>query len=307
MRRIKRNVKRYVSPAQKAYLKTQISKITKLPICVFLRKVYFKHKKNIIDRLFSYNSLQLEDKLRSMGIVEGDTVFMHSSFGVHNGFKDGPQKIIDCILSVIGSSGNLLMVSMGYHGIPARVYLRAGEKFDVLKTVSHVGIITEIFRRKKGVVRSLSPTNPVLAFGPDAYWLVADHHRVMYPCGNGSPFAKVLKLNAKALFFDTPFSSMTFYHYLEDHFKESLSVQLYDETPIESTVIDAGRNELKIKVYLFNEAAVRRRNIHKLEKTLRKNGLIKTSKIGNTALRLVSLNDVVDHVQKMVEAGKRLY
>jgi aminoglycoside 3-N-acetyltransferase len=307
IRRIKRKLKSYVSPAQKAYLKAQLSKIAKLPFYVSLRKFYFKYKKNIVDKLFSYNSLQLENKLRSMGIVEGDTVLMHSSFDAYNGFKDGPQKTIDCILSVIGSSGNLLMVSMGYHGITARTYLSAGEKFDVLKTISHMGIITEIFRRKKGVVRSLSPTNPVLAFGPNAEWLVADHHRVMYPCGKGSPFDKILKLNAKALFFDTSFYSMTFYHYLEDRFKESLSVQLYDETPIESTVVDAARNELKIKVYVFSEAAARRRNMSKLEKVLRRNGLIKTSKIGNTTLRLVNLSDVVDCVQKMVEAGKRLY
>jgi aminoglycoside 3-N-acetyltransferase len=307
IRRLKRQLRRHISPAQKAYLKAQLSQITKLPACLFLTKFYFKHKRNIINKFFSYDSLQLENQLRRIGLVEGDTVFTHSSFAAYNGFKDGPQKVIDCILNVIGNSGNLLMVSMGYHGISSYEYLRSGEKFDVLKTMSQMGIITEIFRRKKGVVRSLSPTNPVLAFGPDAAWLVADHHRIMYPCGKGSPFDKILKLNAKALFFDTPIYSMTFYHYLEDRFKESLSVQLYREFPVESIVVDAEGNELKVKTYIFNDAAVQRRSIRNLEKVLRKNNVIRFNRIGNTTLRLVNLSDVVDCVQKMVEAGQRLY
>jgi aminoglycoside 3-N-acetyltransferase len=307
MRRIKRQLKRYLSPAHKAYIKAHVAKLTKLPAYVALRKVYFTQKKGIIEKFYSYNAQQLASQLRSMGLATGDTVLLHSAFNPYNGFTDGPQKVIECLLQVIGSSGNLLMVSMGYHGMTTQAYLRSGEKFDVLKTMSSMGIISELFRRQKGVLRSLNPAHPVLACGPDATWLVADHHTLLYSCGPGSPFEKALQLHAKALFFDTSFSSMTFYHYVEDRFQQSLSVPLYHEPPIESTIVDPSRNEVKIKVYVFSEASIQRRSIRKLGKALRKQGALTIRKIGNTTLQLVNLSDVVDYVQKMVEAGKRLY
>ena len=311
MRLIKRQLKRYLSPAQKTYVKTQVIKsaklITKLPAYVALRKMYFTQKKGIIEKFYSYNAQQLTSQLRSMGLATGDTVLLHSAFNPYNGFTDGPQKIIECLLQVIGSTGNLLMVSMGYHGMTTHEYLRSGEKFDVRKTISSMGIISEIFRRQPGVLRSLNPAHPMLACGSDAAWLVADHHTLLYSCGPGSPFDKALQLHAKALFFDTSLSSMTFYHYIEDRFQKSLSVPLYHEPPIESTIVDASRNELQIKVYVFSEASIRRRSIRKLGKALRRQGVLTIRKIGNTTLQLVSLHDVVDCVQQKVEAGERLY
>ena len=135
------------------------------------------------------------------------------------GSRGGPQQIIDCILNVIGDAGNLLMVSMPYTGTTDD-YLKAVKIFDVIKTESSMGIITEIFRRNKDVVRSLNPAHPILAFGPDAKWIVSDHDKTMYSCGKDSPFEKLLELDAKALFFDVPFRTMTFFHYLEDKSKD---------------------------------------------------------------------------------------
>jgi aminoglycoside 3-N-acetyltransferase len=86
--------------------------------------------------------------------------------------------------------------------------------FDVKNTMSAMGVITEIFRANPGVLRSLNPAHPVLAFGPDAPWLIADHDKTLYSCGPGSPFEKMLQLNAKALFFDVPLQRMTFFYYL---------------------------------------------------------------------------------------------
>src|SRR5438094_10151405 len=77
-----------------------------------------------------------------------------------------------------------------------------------------MGLITEAFRRRSGVLRSLNPVHPVLALGPEAAKLVADHERQLHSCGKGSPFAKLYDLKAKILFLDAPFSpapSFTFW------------------------------------------------------------------------------------------------
>jgi aminoglycoside 3-N-acetyltransferase len=136
-----------------------------------------------------------------------------------------------------------------------------------------MGIITEIFRRKKDVVRSLNPAHPILALGPDAKWIVSDHDKTMYSCGKGSPFEKMLELNTKAFFFDVPFRTTTFFHYLEDKFKYCSPVQLYDDKPLESTVMDSKGNEITVRTYVFSKEARENRNVHILERELKKRKL----------------------------------
>ena len=54
---------------------------------------------------------------------------------------------------------------------------------------------------------------------------------------------------------------MTFFHYLEDLFQDTLPVKLYEETPVESIVIDTSGNKKVVKTYVFSSAARRYRNV----------------------------------------------
>ena len=49
-------------------------------------------------------------------------------------------------------------------------------RFDVQKTPSKVGILTEVFRQTQGVERSKHPTHPVAAWGLHANEIVSTHH-----------------------------------------------------------------------------------------------------------------------------------
>jgi aminoglycoside N3'-acetyltransferase/malonyl CoA-acyl carrier protein transacylase len=288
------------------YLKEQYLKVKKQPSYLYLKREYLKARRSITKRFFSYQPSQLEEKLREIGLTDADTVYMHSAFKAFNGFSGGPQSIIDCILNVIGDSGNLLMVSMPYAGFTVD-YLKAGKTFNITNTESSMGIITEIFRRKKGVLRSLNPAHPVLAFGPDAEWIISDHEKTMYSCGKGSPFEKILELNAKAIFFDVPFGKMTFFHFLEDKFKDCSPIKLYDDEPLECTVIDSNGDEMGVKTYVCSTEARVNRSVRILERELKNGKLMKTDRIGNTKLILVNLNDVVGSAQELVNAGVHFY
>ena len=232
-----------------------------------LRGLYIRQGKNITQRLFSYTPMQLENTLKAMGITAGDTVLMHSAFRVFNGFAGTPDQVIACVLNVIGESGNLVMVSMPYGGSTA-AYLQAGVPFDVQQTRSAMGVITEIFRQTPGVVRSLNPAHPILAWGPAAPWLIADHEHTRYSCGKGSPFEKLVHVQAKALLFDVSLRSMTFFHYLEDLFQDTLPVKLYEEMPVESMVIDTSGNTKVVQTYVFSSASRRYRNSRNLRQAL---------------------------------------
>jgi aminoglycoside 3-N-acetyltransferase len=168
-----------------------------------------------------------------------------------------------------------------------------------------MGLITEIFRRKHEVVRSVNPAHPVLAFGPAAQWIIADHEKTLYSCGRGSPFEKLVQVQAKVLFFDT--RRMTFFHYLEDLFQDTLPVKLYEDNPLESTVIEASGNTRTVKTYVFSGEARRYRNRRNLHQALNEENVIKAAKIGNTQLTLLRLQQVVECAQKMVRAGIPLW
>jgi amino acid adenylation domain-containing protein len=288
------------------FLKRQYLKVKRHLGYRYLKKQHFKAKSSFTKRFLSYQPDQLKEKLRRIGLAEADTVLMHSAFNAFNGFSAGPKQIIDCILNVIGNAGNLVMVSMPYTGATVE-YLKANQRFDVVKTESSMGIITEIFRRRKDVLRSLSPAHPVLACGPDAQWIVSDHEKTPYSCGKGSPFGKIVKLDAKAFFFDVPFRTTTFFHYLEDRFKDSSPVALYDDEPVESTVIDPKGKEIHVKTYVFSKPARERRNVYGLECEVKKKKLTTSEKLGNTRLTLVNLKDVVSCAQKMVNSGQHFY
>jgi aminoglycoside 3-N-acetyltransferase len=295
---------------QEIFLQEVYSKLKKLPLYIYFRKYSFKIQKKIIKTFFSYTPLQLENKLREVGIKNGDTIFMHSSFNVLNGFDKGPQQLVSCLLNVIGSSGNLLMMSTAYRG-SSYEYLKEGKSFDVKNTPSGMGVVTEIFRRQKNVLRSLNPVHPILAYGPKAEWIIANHNKTVFSCGKGSPFEKILGLNSKAFFFDVPFRVMTFYHYVEDLFKDKLTFHLYHKEPLEGIVYDEEGKEIRVKAYVFGKEARDNRSfrVHLnrlLEKELIRRNLIKTSKIGNTKLMLVDLREVIDCAQGMAKSGRLL-
>jgi aminoglycoside 3-N-acetyltransferase len=305
---VKHSVAKFLPSKQKIFLKQFYFKIRTVPSYIYLRKHFFKVQRKIIQKFFSYGPLQLKRKLREMGVERDDTIFVHSSFNVLNGFNGGPDHLIDCFLNVVGSSGNLLMVSMPYKG-PSYEYLKKGSPFDIRNSVSYTGIVTEIFRRRKNVLRSLNPVHPVLAYGPSAAWIVADHDKTMFSCGKGSPFEKILELNTKVFLFDVPFLSMTFYHYVEDLLKDRLTFQLYDDELFESIVYDENGKEIKVRSYVFGKEA---RDNHKfrmrlnraLKKELMRNNFMKINKIGNTKLMLIDLREVVRCAQEMANSGR---
>lgn len=265
---------------------------------------YFKLNKKISDVFFSYDKNDLVVAFRKLGIVPGDTLLVHSSFKNNNGFKGNVQGVINCLLQAIGPKGNLLMVSIPY-GCSSYEYLMKQPLFDVNKTPSKMGLISETFRRKKGVLRSLHPTHPILAYGEKAAWLVEGHENSVYPCGKETPFDKLRLLNGKILFFDVPFRTFTFIHYIEDLIKDELPFRLYTADPIPARIVDNVGNFLILHTYVFDKIAYSTRKPEILEEELLKGQYLKKLKLGRTKLMAVNAEDAVQCTYQMLK--KQVY
>jgi aminoglycoside 3-N-acetyltransferase len=261
-------------------------------------------RNRIVTALFGYDGDKLKAGLRRIGIAPSDTLLVHANFKPDSGFQGAPLDLANALVELVGTKGNLLMVSLPFRGA-AYDYLALGKPFNARKTMSMMGLVTEMFRRREGTVRSLHPTHPVLAYGKDAAWLVAGHERCRYPCGAGSPFEKIHQLHGKLLFFDVPFSAITFFHYVEDLLKKRLPFPIYSDRLFSVPAVDANAASHVIQTYAFNKEVPRA--AEKLEAEMRRQGLIQHGRVGNSRFQLVKTADVVVCFTAMVEAGNLPY
>ena len=261
-------------------------------------------KKRFADAVLGYDGAKLRARLKSAGISESETLLVHSNFKPDSGFRGTPLDLANALVELVGNKGNLLMVSLPFRGA-AYDYLALGKPFNVRKTMSMMGLVTEMFRRREGTLRSLHPTHPVLAYGKDAAWLVADHERCLYPCGPGSPFEKLRQLRGKLLFFDVSFQSITFFHHVEDLLKERIPFPIYSDRLFSVPAVDANGGHHVIQTYAFNKEA--RRASDKLEAEMRRQGLIREGRVGNSRFQVATTADVVACFTAMVEAGNLPY
>jgi aminoglycoside 3-N-acetyltransferase len=281
-------VAKYLSGRQKRALKARINQA----------------KQRIVTALRSYDAPRLITQLRRMGISESDTVLVHSNFEPLSGFKGTPKDVVNALADFLGSRGNLLMVSIPFRG-SAYDYLAQNKVYDARKTMSMMGLITEMFRRRPGTLRSLHPTHPVLAAGKDAEWLVAGHESCRYPCGPGTPFEKFRTLNGKILFFDVGFGAITFFHHVEHLLMGDLPFPVYDERVFEAAVLDASGTRRTVTTQAYSKQFPR--SAEKLEQEMIKSGKIQKGRVGNSSLLLVTAEDVVACQTAMVKAGRYPY
>jgi aminoglycoside 3-N-acetyltransferase len=258
-------------------------------------------------RIFrSYDARQLLAALRSLGIREGDAVMLHSSFKATHGFRGTVEQLTDVFVEAVGPQGHLLMVSLPYR-TSSFDYLKTYRTFDVRRTPSMMGLVSEMFRRRGDVVRSAHPTHPVLVRGPRASWFIDDHPRCRYPCGPDSPFDRLSAADGKAIFFNVPVATYTFFHYLEHLVGGRLPFPIYTPTAFHVPVIDRWGRTLDIETHVFTEEAIRRRRFEVLEAALRARGLIRGCKIGATRIEMLPVRESVRCVLEMADAGQFFY
>jgi len=231
---------------------------------------------------------------------------LHSAFGSQYGFRGTVDDLTNVFLDAIGPEGNLLMVSLPYRSSSLQ-YLTNLKRFDVRKTPSMMGLVSEMFRRRPNVLRSLHPTHPILAHGPKAQWFLAGHESCLYPCGPGTPFEKLAAMDGKVVFFNVPLDTLTFFHYLEHLVSPDLPFALYTEHPFEVPVIDQMGEWRTVTTFVFSPEAIRRRRFHVLQDELSRRKLIRARRVGNSRVLAVRVGDVVECVEDMRRRGIYFY
>src|SRR5215467_221797 len=259
-----------------------------------------------VRRWRAFGADELAGALRQLGIRPGDTLLVHSSFDRFAGFSGKPSDVVRVLQEAVGTQGTLLMPTMPFTGT-AVDYVSRGSIFDVRRTPSQMGLLTELFRRCPEVIRSVHPTHPVAAWGARAAEMVVDHHRARTPCGAGSPFARLLEADGRILLLGTDIESATFFHHVEEVLeplmpvspftKDDFILQSYDET---GTMVTS-------KTRLFDPALSRRRNLLKLAPVIKNHGSWAEARLGELDMILLEARDILAAAKRLAAQGVYCY
>jgi aminoglycoside 3-N-acetyltransferase len=244
----------------------------------------------------------LVNMLHRLGVSRSDTLLVHSSLNEFSAFLGKPLDIISALQEAVGPTGTLLLPTLPFTG-SAVEYVRTAKPFDVRRTPSQMGMLTELFRRMPGVSRSLHPTHPVAAWGANASGMIANHHLASTPCGKETPYGRLLDHNGKILFLGTDISVMTFFHAVEEIIETQMPFSPFSKEVFALESRDALGNTLSTRTRLFEPRYSRRRNIHKLVPELKRRKAWREMQLGGMKALLLRAQDVLEASLVLAKQG----
>ncbi len=162
-----------------------------------------------------------------------DVLMIHSSFNDMIPMYTGqPGKLLSLIISFCEQKNITLAMPTFFLGssYQAKEHYKSGiNVFDVRKTVSEMGMFSEMFRRTAKVKRSIHPTHSICSLGPLADKLTCNHHNAETTFGEGTPFEEMLKCRTMILGIGARKFALTQIHSTEDIMKSEFPLSLYSE------------------------------------------------------------------------------
>lgn len=195
--------------------------------------------------------------VNKLNLKSGDSVFIHSSVDQLNINFDA-TKILNLLLEVVGEDGTLLFPSWHFLN-RAEVFFQGNPPdFNVKRTRSKLGFLSEWARLDKRSKRSLHPTNSVVAIGKDADYYLSTHHKGIYPCGVESPFYKLIEKKAKIIGLGVDVNNLTFLHCLEDVEPSLFPFKTRTEKLFDIQVINQFGEKEIVQTFLAHENIINR-------------------------------------------------
>jgi aminoglycoside 3-N-acetyltransferase len=221
--------------------------------------------------------------LTRLGLKKGDAVGVHSSLSSFGHVEGGADAVIDALIETVGEQGNVVMST---HSANLSEDKRTPEEkamglswlckilpYDPYTTPVRTGIIPETFRKRKGVIRGSDPSNSVAAMGPQAKKLSEGWHRL-------------LELDGYILLIGVGLDRCTAMHLAEkrvefpDHILKMI-------TPPKWFAEKYPGAEWEWDIGPYPDFA-------KLTQPCLERGIMKTVRVGEAALKLVKLRELID-------------
>jgi aminoglycoside 3-N-acetyltransferase len=248
----------------------------------------------------------------NIGLREGMTVLLHSSLSSIGWVCGGAATVILAIENVLGTSGTLVMPAHSGDlsdpsnwenpAVPESWWETIRQNmppYDCdLTPTRGVGIIPEVFRKQKGVLRSFHPHVSFTAIGKNAEFITSGHG-LEFGCGEDSPLKKIYDLGGYVLLLGVEHSSNTSIHLAEARADYPGKTIVLSGAPLIENQI---RKWIKFKDYKdFTD------DFEKLGKNFVKanHPNINITNIGNAKSQFFKQKDLVDFAVCWLEKNKR--
>ncbi len=241
---------------------------------------------------------------QKLGLKTGSVAFIHSSVGFLNTFVP-PERILEILLEIVGTEGTLIFPCWQFN-YRAEDYLKKDKIFDVENSRTVMGVLPEIARGLPNAVRSLHPINSILAIGKHAQELTEDHHLSIYPCGELSPYYKMMEYNAIIVGLGVTSHFLSFVHCPEDVMKENFPLKTRTDEVFDGKV-KLANGEIMIVKTLAAHSNITNRDVPKfVRKHLNKHTFMQFSSHGSSFFRADSVK-LYNRITELATKGITIY
>ena len=238
-----------------------------------------------------YTKADLKNQLHTIGVNQKGALIVHLSYKAIGDVDGRADTVLDA-LSEYMAGGLLVLQGHTWRNVNAD-----NPVMDALHTPTCVGICTELFRKRAGVLRSLHPTHSVLALGHGAEKLVSGEENLTSPAPEGGVYNKLWAQDAQILLIGVNFIRNTFIHGIEewDGATDTLSPTIADYY-----VITPEGNRLHTPQYRHN-ARIGSDTFTKLEPLAIQKNILTLGTFGDATTRLMSTRALRDLVAPLLE------
>ncbi len=226
----------------------------------------------------------LVDAFREVGVASGDVLLVHSALRKLGPVDGGADTVIDALLDVLGPEGTLVLPTHTWKVV------NAGQPvFHQTLTPSNVGALTNVFRQRPGVLRSLHPTHSLAAVGPRAAALLEGHACDKTPCPADGPYGRLRDWGGKILMLGVGLQACTFFHGCEEWAGMSWA---FKETPVRLYSLTASGETIPVDLHTHRVNTWDQ--YPRLEAPLLERGALRKTQHGDCELRLLDARRAAD-------------
>ena len=236
--------------------------------------------------------------IKKTGINPRGTLLIHSSMKAVGETEGGGETVIDAFIEYM-KDGLLLFPTHSWSEKS-----NPGGVFDVRNEKSCVGILSNLFMKRKGVSRSLHPTHSISALGKDAEAFIAGEELCDTPCPCNGCWGKLYDLGASILFLGCSLKTNTFIHGVEEW--AGIPNRLADKPKVFKVIkADGGEFFRTLRGHFCDKGDVSR-NYDKLLPAFLKLGIAVKCKIGDAECFLCDAKGMADLTLGLLEIDSDL-
>ncbi len=239
---------------------------------------------------------ELVDGFQELGLEAGDTLLVHSSYKSFGGVNGGPQTVIDALLWVLGEEGTLIMPTFNFD-------FCKGKPWDIRKTPSHMGVITNMVREHPKAKRVFHPIYSFAILGKYSDFLTKESYKSSFEAN--SVFGKLRMLDGKIIIIGLTYTnSMTFFHHVE----EIEGVDYRYLKAFHGTVTDQGgktyEDTFTMLVRDLDMGVIT--EVDPMGELMEKAGIVTVRQIGDATVKLMKANDVYNFTAREMKRDPML-